>query len=437
MSDDQPDEFTGTAVDTPSGTLQLVEHIHTGITGELYQTDASEPIIVKVFDESIQDEVEGKVRKMVNERPRDPTHDQHNRRSIIWPKEVVEDSSSSTFLGYSMRFADFQSANNALQYSMANLQWEETTQTTRFTTALNLAITVYALHEQGYALGDFHHENILVDDGYITLIECDSFHIPDSESGRSTADASDSENRNPYAGTESSTSQDLSADNDESVTNDTSQFHPRYTVPSDSRETLSDVRMSDRFSLSVHVFQLLMEGHHPYLVEGAEAAIGDWSDMIRNNSFPYTHHERGIQPHEKAPEYSRLPSEIQDLFEQCFSDEGKQNGEARPTPRDWIETLVALLESSEDTAEENTEESDPTADANTGSTEQTWTGIGILNRYFDADGVGDSNRQFNPRKWADMLQNKFSVLNSSPENEDSVDNSSKEELGRNPYEDDE
>ncbi|QLH83766.1 hypothetical protein [Halosimplex pelagicum] len=297
--------LTGEVVSGQISDYRLGERIGSGQEGEVYRLQGPEESVVKVFGTDCRAEKADKVRAMVQpeNQPADPTYQQEGVRSIIWPQNVVEDTSGQ-FLGYKMPEKDLDEALDALSYAMFELTWDNSTDTKRLGAALNLSIMIDAVHKQGHAIGDFNHENILVEGGYISLIDCDAFHI--------NAD------RATYGG-------------------DT--YFPRYAPPEKRPDALSEVQLADRFGLGIYVFQLLMEGSHPFLAQGPSAATGSLQDMIQENSFPYETSSDGIEPHDgKQTKYDQLPNQVQARFRDCFV-AGKRDSSKRPTPGDWIETL--------------------------------------------------------------------------------------------------
>jgi len=244
-------DFEGTTVSGETGTYHLGEKLGGGREGSVYRIVGSDSSVVKIFEDGYRSSKAPKVRAMINNPPQDPTYNEEGSRSIVWPTELVRDRSEGQFIGYKMPFKDLDEVKNALHYAMVDLKWDNSTEKERFTTALNLAIMVHAIHQQGHAIGDFNHENILIDDGYVTLIDCDGFHISGST--------------DTYKG-------------------DT--FLPRYSPPESRGKRLSVVRKVDRFGLGVHIFQLLMEGNHPFLAQGPGTADGDSGRYDSTESVP-------------------------------------------------------------------------------------------------------------------------------------------------------
>lgn len=294
----------GCTVSTPTGDVELGDLLGTGAEGAVFRVRDTPTDVVKVFTPAKRTDKADKVAAMIANPPTDPTLVQRGVQSIIWPTGIVEDPETRSFLGYTMPYVDLSQYKNAQRYAASDLRWDETPETQRYKTALNLASVVDAIHQQDHAIGDMNHQNILINDGYVSLIDCDAFHI--HEGG---------------------------------VVSPGRMFFPRYTPPEGRGSTIDDVRDADRFGLAVHIFQLLMEGFHPFQAHGSQAAKGDFNQMIQQNPFPYGNSAPdGIEPHPRAPPYDRLPAAIRDQFSDCFA-WGKTHQRGRPSPAEWIQTL--------------------------------------------------------------------------------------------------
>ncbi|WP_167768569.1 hypothetical protein [Haloarcula amylovorans] len=249
---------------------------------------------------------------MLGNVPDDQSSAQAGKRSIIWPEDVVT-GMGGEFLGYQMPYKDLDSAKNAFEYTLTELDWESSAPEHRYNVAHNLAVMVAAIHDEGHAIGDFNHDNILIDeDGFVTLIDCDAFHITDGNTAYPDK-----------------------------------TYYPRYAPPEGrGGDSLAAVQEADRFCLGVHIFQFLMEGMHPYLAQGPESVDGSMEDKLRGNKFPYVY--SGYEPIDSAPDYSTLPKTIRELFKRCFSEVGKNKKTKdtdvraetnRPDPGEWIRIL--------------------------------------------------------------------------------------------------
>jgi hypothetical protein len=290
--------LTNEEIETDSGVYEIGEQIGGGAEGNVYEVKDSE-LVLKKFDNP--GKKQQKVSAMVKNKPDDPTYNQHGVRSIIWPDELARNPDTGAFLGYVMPYKDLSSVKSALEYAMTELS--NSTPERRRESAKNLAIAVKAIHQEGHAIGDFNHENILIDDGFVILIDCDAFHITD---GNAT-----------YSG---------------------STYSKRYAPPEKRGTGEPDsVKEADKFCLGVHIFQFLLGGAHPFQ---AQSANGDWPSVIRSTPFPYLDGNSSVQPiNNNQQQYDQLPKELREKFEDCFTETGKDLIYGRPDPTDWIDAI--------------------------------------------------------------------------------------------------
>ena len=176
-------------------------------------------------------------------------------------------------------------------------------------TARNLASAISALHKSDYVVGDVNESNILVaETALITLVDTDSFQVRDSQNGKIY--------RCPVGKAE-------------------------FTPPELQGKNFRDIDRNlshDLFGLGVLIFQLLMEGTHPF--EGVFQGKGEppaKEKRISSGHFPYSKHAPYI-PKPFAPSFNTLSPSLQKLFTQCFVD-GHQNPAARPDAQTWVKTI--------------------------------------------------------------------------------------------------
>ncbi|WP_135305428.1 protein kinase domain-containing protein [Haloarcula amylovorans] len=303
------DDFEGRKVRVGDTLVSVGQKIGSGSQGAVYRLAGNDNSILKIFNDQTRDKKVVKVRTMIDNEPKDSTYAHQGDWSIIWPQAVVEDPNSGVFLGYEMPYKDLNTAKNAFEYAMTELDWQSSKEEHRYRVASNLAILVAAIHNEGHAIGDFHHDNILIyEDGSVTLIDCDTLHITD----------------------------DNTAYPDET-------YYPRYAPPERRGGTsLTAVQEADWFGLGVHIFQFLMEGFHPYFAQGPESVDGSMEDSIEGNRFPYDAEKTGIRPPPAAPDYEQLPVDIRQLFSESFRhtpEKSNWDSPNRPCPIDWIEVF--------------------------------------------------------------------------------------------------
>jgi DNA-binding helix-hairpin-helix protein with protein kinase domain len=176
-------------------------------------------------------------------------------------------------------------------------------------TARNLATVVQVVHECGYVIGDLNESNVLVtSQAQVTLIDADSFQAP----GRDRV-------YRCHVG------------------------RPEYTPPELQSVAFADVDrlpQHDAFALAVLIFQLLMQGIHPFA--GRCAGDGEADSIaarIAAGHWPYAWlRTPSIEPSPHAPPWFALPPSIQDLLRRCFED-AHAEPDLRPSAAQWQHAL--------------------------------------------------------------------------------------------------
>lgn len=314
--------MTTTVFRTGGKQLQLTVEIGRGGEGTIYESPQNQGECAKIYTKGVSSEIERKVGLMVRDPPKDPAYDTRKHRSIAWPTDLLySDSRQLQLVGFLMPKIDLVQFNKALCYIdrqdrtkrlLGGFTWKHL-----FTAAFNLVSSVAAIHERGYRIGDLNESNIMIaPTTLIVLIDCDSFQVTDHRSGKVY--------RCPVG-------------------------KPEYTAPELQLElqgkSYLDVNRTletDNFALGVILFQLLMEGTHPYQAKGALVADAPSTEAkILKGHFPYTVTSKGLAPPDHAPPFDVLHPDIQKLFHQCFS-EGHRDPQRRPTALDWFDVLKRL-----------------------------------------------------------------------------------------------
>jgi DNA-binding helix-hairpin-helix protein with protein kinase domain len=157
-------------------------------------------------------------------------------------------------------------------------------------------------------VGDLREKNILVDDcGQICLVDCDSFQIIDEKNKRFFASQT---------------------------------YTPAYLAPEWIGKDLSTInrRTNDHFALAVWIFQMLMNGMHPYQARGGRASQApSLTEKIKLGTYPYGSGRR-LQPPQAAPDFNRVPRSIRRLFEASFV-KGHKHPDSRPEAMDYAKVL--------------------------------------------------------------------------------------------------
>lgn len=176
--------------------------------------------------------------------------------------------------------------------------------------ARNLAAAVRALHARGYVIGDLNESNILVTEtALVTLVDTDSFQVRDPQSGELF--------RCPVG-------------------------KPEFTPPELQGKTFLELDRApehDLFGLAVLLFQLLMEGTHPFA--GVYQGAGEppsYDARILAGHFPHGTRRAPYRPMPAAPPIEILHPTVRQLFIRCFED-GHANPKARPDANTWQNVL--------------------------------------------------------------------------------------------------
>ena len=258
-----------------------------------------------------------KLRQMLARRPAGASPAGAGAGIFAWPQELLLDE-EGRFAGVLLPRVDgkvrvFELYNPATRRERAPLFHHGLLHRA----ARNLAAAFDRLHEAGYVVGDVNESNILVgDDGRVVLIDTDSFQVSDPSSGAVF--------RCPVG-------------------------RPEFTPPELRERSFADVDRApqhDRFGLGVLVFQMLMEGTHPFAGrfrgQGEPPSI---QERIAGGLFPYGLRAGGVlEPPRTAPPLQLLAPGVWDLVRRCFED-GHHDPAARPSAAEWRDALAAAEES--------------------------------------------------------------------------------------------
>jgi hypothetical protein len=242
----------------------------------------------------------------------DPTVGQ-GHVSVAWPMDLLRDKDRrGQVVGFLMRrvsdmfpVVNFYNPSGRRQ-ACPLFNWYYLHQTAR-----NLAAAFAAVHRRDSLVADVNGRNILVSQrALVTLVDTDSFQVRDPESGRIF--------RCPVGTAE-------------------------YTPPELQGHDLSTVDRNlqhDSFGLAVILFQLLMEGTHPFA--GAYLGRGDappYEERIRVGHFPYASRNHiPYRPMPVAPPLGILHPVLQHMFVRCFED-GYKDPPTRPDAPSWQSAL--------------------------------------------------------------------------------------------------
>ncbi|MBW4615409.1 MAG: tetratricopeptide repeat protein [Desmonostoc vinosum HA7617-LM4] len=292
--------------------------VNLGRGGEacVYTVTSDGTLVAKVYHKPTAAHAE-KLKAMLANPPENPTASL-GHISIAWPIDLLQAADSSkSIIGFLMPrirgmrpVIDFYNPRTRRQHCpLFNYQY-------LLRTARNLSAAFAALHNSGYCVGDVNESNILVSDtALVTLVDTDSFQVRDSN---------------------------------HDVVYRCSVGKAEFTPPELQNKVFAqhDREIShDLFGLSVLIFQLLMEGMHPFsgVYQGA-VEPPPYEARIAAGHFTYSR-KRHVPylPTPIAPPWEILHPALQELFIRCFED-GHDNPQIRPSAQAWASALAVAEE---------------------------------------------------------------------------------------------
>lgn len=286
--------------------ITLASELGKGGEATVYNV-ASQPDVVAKLYHARKPIPEPKLIAMVSNPPLQPS----SHRAIAWPTELLhQQDGQGPVVGFLMpkiqhSLPIFHCYNPILRrQQQPSFDWQALHRT-----ALNLAIAMQAIHVKGHVIGDVNESNILVNEqALVTLVDTDSFQVADR-------------NGDIYRCTVGK---------------------PEFTPPELQGVNFKATNRAvehDLFGLGVLLFQLLMEGFHPFAgVLKSSHSVGRVDlHCIRQGWFPYVS-QRKVKPPPAAPLFDMLPPDIQAAFYDCFV-VGHRDPSQRPTAINWQRLL--------------------------------------------------------------------------------------------------
>lgn len=283
--------------------VELEEMIKSGGEAKIFSVRDQPNLVAKVYHaDKLRMDREAKLKAMLAKVPTQPaTH-----TALAWPIDLLY--KRRRFVGFLMpKIKGYDGVFNFYNPVLRRKHHSRFDLRYLHRVASNLAIVVDRVHQVGHVVGDLNESNILVNDrALVTLVDTDSFQIKESKR---------------------------------------SIYHcvvgkAKYTPPELQGVSLFSVnrrREHDYFGLAVLIFQLLMQGYHPFSgVLPADLSVGRVDVYaIKEGLFPYQQNKKlsGIQTPPNAPPFTHLDPGLQALFIRCFVD-GHKNPSQRPTARE-------------------------------------------------------------------------------------------------------
>ncbi len=246
------------------------------------------------------------------ENPPDIPHSSSVQAPVAWPLDLLAHPDTAQIVGFVM--PRVHAASQVIDY------YNPQTRLIRsplfdyrylMRASRNLAATVRALHARGYVIGDLKHSNVLVaETALVTLVDTDSFQVRAPRNGQLFPCPVHTPDFTP----------------------------PELQYGWEEGRPLTPEQ--DNFGLGVMLFQLLMEGTHPFA--GVYAGEGDpppFEERIAAGHFPYGTKEVPCRPGSRhAPPFSLLAPPLRELFVRCF-EEGHSDPAKRPEAQEWQAAL--------------------------------------------------------------------------------------------------
>jgi serine/threonine protein kinase len=276
-----------------------------GGEGKIYAVDQNSSRVAKIYHQPTA-EMADKLAAMVANPPDDPSAAE-GHVSIAWPLDLLEDRGK--VVGFLMpKVTQVRPIHDFYNPKTRRDRTPFFNYLYLHRTARNLAAAVSSLHAGGYVIGDVNESNILVSQtALVTLVDTDSFQV---RVGKQIYPC-------PVG-------------------------KPEFTPPELQGKTLRHYQRTpeqDRFGLAVLIFQVLMEGTHPFA--GVYTGSGDpppIESRIAAGHFPYGTRRVPYRPTPIAPDGKILHPDLRRLFLQCF-DSGYLDPSQRPDAQTWVQVL--------------------------------------------------------------------------------------------------
>lgn len=287
-----------------------------GGEGTIYSVSGDSSKVLKIYKANVNtDDKYKKMSAMIKLAP-------NGVKYTTWPIDLLFNNERK-FVGFVMkRIPDKIKINEVYDTSAeTNYNWRQ-----RAIFAHNLCAIVSTIHEIKQVCGDFNPNNICIDlsdKGNLYLIDTDSFHIQ-------------------YGGTLYRCSVGMT------------YYLPREIQQRMKGESLAVMKTptftedTDNFALAIHVFQLLMNGCHPFTMSkinlGDSTVCPPVEDNILEGRSAFFSNNSGYAIPVYAPPIDILPADLQILFRRAFVDSYTKGPNARPKAAEWCPVLKKLIE---------------------------------------------------------------------------------------------
>lgn len=286
--------------------VSLLPALARGGEGSIHPVLGEPGLVAKVFAGPAGERAE-KLRAMIDN---PPAVTANAPVLLAWPQDRLL-SPAGECVGYVMPYAKGKETFFTVSQPGTRPAWAKD-HGFRLRAAKNVAAAVSAFHRHGYVVGDINESNVLIGpDAAAAVVDTDSAQVPTP--------------RRVFrcrVGKEGFTPPELIRLG--GSYGDTDR-HPHH----------------DAFGLAVLVFQLLMDGNHPfsaqYLGTGTRPTL---TERIAQGHWPHgKNRNSSYRPRRGAPPLESLHPELQRLMHECF-EAGHKNPACRPTADEWCKALA-------------------------------------------------------------------------------------------------
>lgn len=295
--------------DNSRTSITLIKQINSSGEGVIWKTNRK-GCLAKIYHQATPEKIK-KLQLMVANPPDDPAKGQ-NHVSIAWPIDLIKDNRGN-YVGFLM--PEIRNSVELLEVyhpKLRNKKFPEFNWYCLQITALNVALTIKALHSKDYIVGDMKTQNLLVNSrGQVSIVDTDSFQVKDQQKNKVY--------RCPV-GSEGFTPPELIGKN---------------------LSTLTQTRYSDRFRLGVVIY-LLLFSHHPFMGtwKGNSDPPGQ-DESISKGYWPYGINSL-LKPSLNTIELDIVHPNVKQCFLRCFND-GHKLPTSRPSPQEWVNALSIAI----------------------------------------------------------------------------------------------
>ncbi|WP_329840702.1 hypothetical protein [Stenotrophomonas geniculata] len=289
-----------------SGQVRLGKQLGKGGEGTVFEVDGRPESAAKIYLSAVSSERADKLVAMAAVRT--AALDQ----LTAWPTEVLRQSDGKVcgFVMANLRASKDIHKLYSPKSRLADFPQADWRLVVR--AALNTARAFSVLHQAGHLVGDVNHGGVRVSpDATVKLIDTDSFQI--SHQGRTFL---------CEVGVQDFTPPELHGKAFKQVTRTANH---------------------DNFGLAVLIFQMLMNGRHPFA--GRYSGPGDMPIEKAIPEFRYAYGRDIARTRMSPPPLSASPAAaspwVSDLWERAFGTEGAKPG-GRPKAEDWVKALTKL-----------------------------------------------------------------------------------------------